>query len=308
MGLMGELRPQQLRDAAEFTAALRQLKERSGLTYRQLEQRAGERGEVLARSTLADVLGGKTAPRPELLAAFLRVCGEGDRVEEWLLAWRNVTRQQPAGADDGAPGRRGRLLAERRKALVLPAAVTLLCLVAVTAWALISAGEPGGRNDARDGRGASPVARPQLPTGQVRIRPAHADGLCVTEGHVDRYESVVAVQRPCGEVAPQTTTLAPAGDDTYRIQWYRPGQGRGCLTLLTDAAAAGLLEPRNACEQGTRFRVEPSGPQDGDRYVLHADGHGCLGIKDGSTSAGTEAALEPCRGGDGQVFVIDSAS
>ncbi|MFD6327694.1 hypothetical protein ACFWOL_33870 [Streptomyces sp. NPDC058442] len=34
-----------------------------------MEERAAQQGEVLPRSTLADVLGGSALPRPELLAA-----------------------------------------------------------------------------------------------------------------------------------------------------------------------------------------------------------------------------------------------
>ncbi|MFD0489090.1 hypothetical protein ACFQ0O_21085 [Saccharopolyspora spinosporotrichia] len=51
-----------------------------------MEERAAARGQVLARSTLAGVLGGKRLPRPELLAVFLHACGRGDEVPAWLRA------------------------------------------------------------------------------------------------------------------------------------------------------------------------------------------------------------------------------
>ncbi|WP_328968444.1 helix-turn-helix transcriptional regulator [Streptomyces sp. NBC_00239] len=94
----GERAPGHARNAAEFVTLMRALKERSGLTYRQLEERAAEQGEVLARSTLAGVLGGRTLPRPELLAAFVRACGDADRVGEWLTAWSTVAERQSAAA------------------------------------------------------------------------------------------------------------------------------------------------------------------------------------------------------------------
>ncbi|MGW3891063.1 RICIN domain-containing protein [Micromonospora chokoriensis] len=82
----GELRPDEAADPAEFVDLLRQLKDRSRLTYRQLEQRAAAVGDVLARSTAADVVRRNTLPRPEVVAAFVRACGAGDEVEAWLRA------------------------------------------------------------------------------------------------------------------------------------------------------------------------------------------------------------------------------
>lgn len=72
-------------DVAAFVAALRELKERSGFTLRQLEERA-------------------TLPRPELLAAFVRACGERDRLADWMLAYERLVREgtatDPASAGD----------------------------------------------------------------------------------------------------------------------------------------------------------------------------------------------------------------
>ncbi|MDG9675407.1 helix-turn-helix domain-containing protein [Micromonospora sp. DH14] len=82
----GERRPDEAADPAEFVDLLRQLKDRSRLTYRQLEQRAAAAGDVLARSTAADVVRRNTLPRPEVVAAFVRACGAGDEVEVWLRA------------------------------------------------------------------------------------------------------------------------------------------------------------------------------------------------------------------------------
>ncbi|MEU4474698.1 helix-turn-helix domain-containing protein [Micromonospora sp. NPDC023888] len=82
----GELRPDEATDPAEFVDMLRRLKDRSRLTYRQLEQRAAAAGDVLARSTAADVLRRSTLPRPEVVAAFVRACGAEDQVETWLRA------------------------------------------------------------------------------------------------------------------------------------------------------------------------------------------------------------------------------
>ncbi|MEU7027121.1 helix-turn-helix transcriptional regulator [Streptomyces sp. NPDC046275] len=69
--------PRSARTAAEFVAQLRRLKTRSGLTYRELSARATALGEVLPRSTVANMLSRTTLPRDELLAAFVRACGLG---------------------------------------------------------------------------------------------------------------------------------------------------------------------------------------------------------------------------------------
>lgn len=306
MGNTGEPLPQQTADAAEFVAALCRLKERSGLTYRQLEERAAEHGEVLARSTLAGVLGGKTAPRPELLAAFVRACGEGERVAEWLAARERVTRPQSAEAGSGKPSWRARLTGRSRRVGLL-VAVAVLSLVTATAWALVSTDEQDRTEAAGGGDSGSAGDSRLLPEGHVQIRPVLAEGLCLTDGYVERYGSQVAVQRPCDEVAPQTTTLEPLGGNVFRIQWYRPGLGKGCLTALTGKPVTGLLEPRDACAQGSRFRIEPSGSQGSGRYVFRVDDQGCLGIKGGDTSAGTEAVAEPCRSQRSQEFIVEPA-
>ncbi|MGW2024917.1 hypothetical protein [Streptomyces decoyicus] len=98
--------PADLRSAEEFMAALRALKARSGLTLRQLESRAADRGDVLPRSTVADILRKPTLPRPDLVAALVRACGEQDRLAEWTRAWKRLACEVPAaytGATDTGP-------------------------------------------------------------------------------------------------------------------------------------------------------------------------------------------------------------
>ncbi|GAA2240174.1 hypothetical protein GCM10010145_02240 [Streptomyces ruber] len=304
MGNTGELGPARAGDAGEFVEALRQLKKRSGLTYRQLEERAAERGEVLPRSTLADVLRGRTLPRPELLAAFLRACGEGERVPEWLETRERLARERSTEREAGPtdteepedsrpPARTRPPLRARTVYLLVTVAVVAVVGAAVRAWI------PSGGDD---------TALPDLSGGPVQIRPVSADGLCVTDGMSSRYGSYVAVQRPCGDVAPQETRLVPLGGNAYRIQWYRPDQGTGCLIVLTEGSAAGLLEPRNDCErQSSRFRIEPVASEEGDRVSIRVDGQGCLAIAGSDPSEGAEVVMEPCRDTDNQVFAVTPA-
>ncbi|MFD9391016.1 ATP-binding protein [Streptomyces sp. NPDC060000] len=103
MGNLGELSPYEARDAAGFVESMQQLKKRSGLTYRALEEQAARNGDVLARSTLADILRRTSLPHPDLLAAFVRACGDGHRVGAWLDAGNQVRRRLAEEADS-APG------------------------------------------------------------------------------------------------------------------------------------------------------------------------------------------------------------
>ncbi|MFI0262462.1 helix-turn-helix domain-containing protein [Streptomyces sp. NPDC017056] len=323
MDTRGNTDPAEARDVTEFLALLRELKERRGLTYRQLEQRAAEQGEVLARSTLADVLGGRRLPRPEVLAVFVRACGDGEQVAAWLDARENVAARSRTAATPGAEqtppdSRRIRRLPRIPRVPLLLVSVAVLALAALTAWMLTANGPSTGPSadssadhsePTPDGKDTARSAA--IPAGWVRIRPAVAPALCVTDGLVQdgRYDSLVAVQRPCGEVAPQRTRLERAGTDTYRIKWVHPARGEGCLTVLSAGRSAdGLLEARDACEAADTFRVDRA-PTTGkaDRYVFRAAGQQCLGVKDARTSAGTEVMLERCTGGKGQTFHIEPA-
>lgn len=323
---------QELRTAAELNAELRELKARSRLTYRQLEERAARHGELLPRSTLADVLRNGSLPRPELLAAFVRACGEGDDVDEWLAA-RQRAAESPAPSSESGPSTANapgpvRRLTDARRTRVVAVSVAAVAVVTVASWAAL-------RDSGGSGTPESAPTSTQLPRDQVLIRPLGSPGLCVTDGQVadNRYGSLVAVQRPCGETEPQTTTLEPVGKNAYRISWFRPDQGKGCLKALTSGPGKDLLEPWEACERTTAFRfvrMEPkeseqskqsgesersrasqdsgvSGKTVGRTYLIHVTDEKCVGIRAASTVAGAEAVVEPCSGTDAQLFVVEAA-
>ncbi|MDN0197314.1 helix-turn-helix domain-containing protein [Streptomyces sp. S.PNR 29] len=254
MGNMGELSPYDATDAAGFVASMRQLKERARLTYRELEERAAANGDVLARSTLADILRRTNLPRPEVLAAFVRACGDGQRLGAWLDARDRIAAGaaavpglvlgpdpeigSPAGEPADARPRR-----TRGRAYAMGAAVTVP-LLALTAWVLL----PGGP-------GAPPAASPA--DGWVTIRPARTPELCLTDGR-DRdgaYGSAVAVQLSCARATVPRTYLEPAGEGLYRIQWHHPEEGKGCLTVMTGGPVKGMLEERCTGAADQRFLV-----------------------------------------------------
>ena len=78
----------------EFVAAMRALKEWSGLTYRQLQRRAAAVDHVLPHSTIGAVLSRNTLPREELVTGFVRACGQD---EATAAAWLAVRKRIAAG-------------------------------------------------------------------------------------------------------------------------------------------------------------------------------------------------------------------
>ncbi|MFF8657693.1 RICIN domain-containing protein [Streptomyces huasconensis] len=318
----GGAAPEQARTPAEFVALLRQVKEVSGLTYRQLELRAAERGDLLPRSTVAGALSRAALPKAELVEALVRACEGEERVGAWLAARDRIASGEvppppasapaPAPAPTSAPSAAALVavagsgpvpaapaVARRRprsRVLTLAAGViVVVALAAVGASALNGSDEPPDPSPSDSAKAAG------VPSGVVRVQPLRAAGLCLTDGRdrEGRYGSHIAVFRPCGEAVPPTTELEPLGGGVYRVRWAHPEQGRGCLAAPTKGTAKGFLEPWNDCGAAARLRVE----RRGDAYVLRlADGR-CVGVN-GSAVAGAEAVLARCGGADAQRFLI----
>ncbi|MCM2388211.1 helix-turn-helix domain-containing protein [Streptomyces albipurpureus] len=118
--MSGSMHPNAASTPADLVAHMRRLKERSGLTYRQIAARAEEAGDILPSSTIAGALARQTLPREDLLKAFVRACTRDEQmVQSWAQAHRAVTAQgrQPAPLPLLAPSRARILpLASRRGA------------------------------------------------------------------------------------------------------------------------------------------------------------------------------------------------
>ncbi len=310
MGNPRDLSPDAARDAAGFVEVMKQLKELSGLTYRELEERAARNGEVLARSTLADVLRRTGLPRPEVLAAFVRACGDGERVDVWLAARERITEAEPEPEPAAPPSAvpaapppteepmeqeeppRPLRLPRNRRRLTLIGAALALPLLAVGAWALLPDGDGSDAADPADG--------------WVTIHPADDTGLCLTEGR-DRagaYDSAVAAHVPCAQAPVPRTYLEPAGEARYRVQWHHPEMGKGCLAVMDGGPVKGMIEPRDDCTGATLFTLEP-GPDGSDAFRLRATPDGrCVGTSGKEATEGTEAVMEPCADTRDQLYVI----
>ncbi|MFJ5726264.1 helix-turn-helix domain-containing protein [Streptomyces sp. NPDC093149] len=310
-----------VRDVADLVGLLRELKGRSGLPLRELERRAQAREELLARSTVSDMLRGTRLPSPETLAAYVRACGAAEAdVPAWLEARQRA--QEEAGTRPPEPGPGpGPAAADgtarrRTRWWVLAGAVTA-SLAAVLIWAL-SAVAPHSPPSAA--ASASPGAAEAKPLrGFAEIRPSRSPHLCLTEGRDTQgeYLNAVAAQLPCEEARPPHTYLRPvdpaASRATYFIEWQHPQHGRGCLTLRREGPGKDLLEPWpwkscDATRPYQHFRIEPIG-RTATRYLLRLeDTRRCVGLRNDSTETGADVTVEPCDGTADQEFLISSAA
>lgn len=291
------VRPESARDVAEFAALLRSLKKNSGLTLRQLEEKAAANGAVLPRSTVADMLRRDALPRPELLAVFVHACGDGPRLAEWLstrerlAAGPYLDRGQPgpAVADAEAPAPR-----PTKRWLVAATAVAVVTTAAIAAAVLLT-------------RPSGPQALPA--DGWYLLRPGHtADrDLCVGEGRErnKRTDRPLAVQRPCAGLVPDTY-LEAVGHGVYLIKWNHPAHGWGCLSVDEAALDDGmLLAPRDCTSAADqRFLLQPA-PKG---FVLRPVHSGkCVGLLGGpaEVDAGAELSQATCSGQADQVFLLE---
>ncbi|MDX2692527.1 helix-turn-helix domain-containing protein [Streptomyces ipomoeae] len=330
-----ELDPGAARTSAEYVALLRRLKEHSGLTFRQLEQKAAERGDILARSTLADVLRRDALPRAEIVTALVRACGVPKNDEPaWLEARERIASASDDGGDasdeeressrsveprfgsgdsrdsrTGGTSRTGRT--SRTAAVAAVASLGTVALLVIGVVVLLPQGgdtSSTGGADAKasksSGASMNPAATPLGPgpaPGLSRIRPARAPELCLTDGDVRAAggeSKLVAVQRPCAEAVPPRTYLLRADNGLYRIQWDNPEFGKGCLTLLNDGDFRHMLEPWDDCEVGGSsqlFRIERVEGTDGWRLRPAQGDEVCVGIRGAAEEEGAAAVAEGCE-------------
>ncbi|MEE1757123.1 helix-turn-helix domain-containing protein [Streptomyces sp. SP18CS02] len=264
--------PREACDPGEFIARLQALKDWSGLTYRDLSARAAAVGDVLPRSTVANMLTRTTVPREELLTAFVRACGVGpEALDSWLAVRKELAVR---GRAEPAPGRCAGPEQPDREADGRPGGEPgdLLGRVGGT--------PPGGAAD--HGPGAGPAddgavdgslwwgARPLVPlicvlalvvavttvlsfmrgggerhpesaesaepvgpgAGPVRIRAVHS-GLCLNERPGERNGQVYQV--PCAEADTPRYSLVQLAGGLWRLRTDHPDFGPGCSGIPVDA-------------------------------------------------------------------------
>ncbi|OKK06604.1 hypothetical protein AMK26_11435 [Streptomyces sp. CB03234] len=332
----GELAPdpREAHDPAGFIERLQALKDWSGLTYRELSTRAEAVGDVLPRSTVANMLARTTVPREELLTTFVRACGAGpEALENWLTVRKELAvRGHYAGAegsggfgDSGAgreaagPGDAGSRAAAadgrgtdagtpapgprrtRWRVLVPVVGVLALVIAALTVVAFV-------RGDDTDHvrQRAAPVTAPAA--GSVDVRAVHS-GLCLNERRGQRSGQVYQV--PCAGAVVPRYSLVPLSGGLWRLHSDHPDYGPGCSGIPVEAVeqdGAPLMD-QECGKRGPReaFRIEPfPDPAQGYR-IRSAHSELCLEVRDASAEPWTDVVQRACDDdtGAGQLFSFD---
>ncbi|KDN81084.1 helix-turn-helix domain-containing protein [Kitasatospora cheerisanensis] len=310
--------PARARDAAQFVALLRELREGSGLTYRALEKRAAELGETLPRSTVAAVLRHDQLPRPEVLRAFLLACGHQGPPAAWLEARARLASGKEEPDDTGGagpstpapppppvPGSR-RLL---RGAALLGVLLAVLC--AVVGVLALRNGPARSSGPARSAGTAAPHGSaaqdpPPLAAGAYRIRPT-GSGLCLGESAVHDSGGRVT-QVDCANAVP-TYVLEPGADGLYTIRSLHPVLGHGCLGVDSGLLTEGATLMNDYCgRRGTaeRFRLRPSPDGSGAYLIRPAHTDACVTVPGGIATPGASVLQLPCATTPtGQTFALE---
>ncbi|GEB56891.1 RICIN domain-containing protein [Streptomyces gardneri] len=285
--------PREVRNAAEFVACLQALKDWSGLTYRELTARAEAQGEILPRSTVANMLARATVPREELLVSFVRACGVGpDGMVEWQAVRKELAVRRAYGRADGGPAEDA---ADPGADPDADAAATrpvedaepvegIEPVEAVGPSAVVWPGEPA---ESPDGSPDTPRPGPRS-----RIRRALVATVALT-GLVLAGVSVVAVVRDGhGAHPPRTLTAPAAGDVRIRVI------GRDlCLSERRGARTGQIHQVPCVDAKVPLYSLKDLG---GGRWRIVSDhqdyGPGCSGIPSGGRIP--DAAYEDSECGD----------
>ncbi|MEV5544491.1 RICIN domain-containing protein [Saccharopolyspora shandongensis] len=310
--------PRDARNATEFVAAMRQLRTRTELSFRSLERRAEQNGDVLPSSTTSAALARDKLPRAELVAAYVRACGgDAGTVESWVSARAAIAvgaSSDPDPDPDPGPEPEPELSGPddvaddvarstpRRHIAILAGVALVVGGLATTGTMLIA-----GKDDEQQ----PPVAAPQPVavsdlTGPLRL--AHT-GLCVGEGPEKfvSQERIVLGQHDCASAFPPIT-LEPVADG-YRLLLQHPTKGTGCVTVDYGGTNTDVLLTGAQCEDDRadqRFTFEQvSAPAAGYRMHSVAGAQWCIGVFQRSTDPGAQLVQQLCDGGPHQVFTLN---
>lgn len=293
--------PREARDAAGFVAAMRTLRGRVELSFRMLERRAKQAGDVLPTSTMNAALSRDKLPRADLVAAFVRACG-GDEptVDAWLAA--------RAGLANGGeePAERSRRLG---MVLAVGAAVALVA-VALVVYALTSGETPNAAPDKAGSPDTASVGAEE--PNFIVIQTAHNREMCLGEvTEQGNPERIVLGQQECATAGPPISIEPVRKDGPYRLILHHPEYGPGCVTVDLGGADPGLLLAGADCQDDRadqQFTLEPAdSPADGHRLRSVSGTTWCIGILNRSTEPGVQLMQEPCADNNPyQVFILQS--
>jgi hypothetical protein len=299
--------PREARDAAGFVAAMRTLRGRVELSFRVLERRAEQAGDVLPTSTMNAALSRDKLPRADLVAAFVRACG-GDEptVEAWLAARAALAN----GGEEPEQAERPRRSRRREMVLAVASAVALVA-VAIVVYALTTDEAPNASPDIAGSSGTTSVAAEE--PNVIVIQTAHNRELCLGEvtERGNPEQRIVLGQQECATAGPPISVEPVGKDGPYRLILHHPQYGPGCVTVDLGGADPGLLLAGADCQDDRadqQFTLEPvDSPADGHRLRSVSGATWCIGVLNRSTEPGVQLMQEPCADNNPyQVFVLQS--
>ncbi|MCX2181765.1 hypothetical protein KV205_14665 [Streptomyces sp. SKN60] len=330
--------PRSARTPADFVAHLRRLKTRSGLTYRELSARATALGEVLPRSTVANMLSRATLPREELLAVFVRACGAGaEEAAEWEAVRRELAvgageageeeaRAEAPGAEapvwpGGAEPEEGReagpeadlgpeLESEsepERESELEPGPggrrrLGLVGVIGVAGLVLAAVSVVALVRDGTPAHGGGP------PEGPVTIR-AVDSGLCLGERRGDRSGQVR--QLACADAGVPRYSLKRLADAHWRLVTAHPDYGPGCSGLPSGGRIPDAALEDSECGDPTRIESFTLTPHGTGYRIAPADSatpDTCITVTDAPGGEGAPLTQAPCRAdAKGQLFAFEQA-
>lgn len=265
--------PKDAHTPAEFVATMRRLRSWADLSYRQLERKAEDAGDVLPRATISGALTRGDLPREELLIAFVRACGgDAATVDAWVDARRRLAMSgEPLapGTDDGAEdplpdstvglptgtdattgpdsetdsdsdsdsdaaGDAGL----RRRNRTLPAALTGACVIAgvlllIALWP--QGNKPG--NDKADAphAGASPAAPTPSASSAVPASPSTSPGSSPSPGAESGNPLPAGAEtQPTKAPTAQSEPASPAPEGMPKVGWVRMHPASSSSLCITE--------------------------------------------------------------------------
>ncbi|WP_431921115.1 hypothetical protein [Nonomuraea jabiensis] len=245
MPLSEDIDPTLARTVADLAACLRRVQIQAGNpSLRELEQRARRRGRRMPRSTVGDMLTGKSLPRQALMLTFLQACGINPGEDpRWLVAWNRLADQ-----DSEAPGQEHQPLSADLLADVRAAGLTRIGTTYLTdmQWSALFAGvreldiymaygQTWTRMHARDL--ARVAARPGA---RIRVVLADPEDERTVAVLADRFDLTVAeLQRRIADTRAEYAAMRSQTGATIEI-FYRRGDRMFSFYRLDDTAVLGF--------------------------------------------------------------------
>ncbi|WP_433269175.1 hypothetical protein ACQPZF_06215 [Actinosynnema sp. CS-041913] len=325
------LRPPRAADAAEFVAAMRELRVRSGYSFRQLERRSARVGEVLPSSTLSSALTRSTLPREQIVTALVRACG-GD--EDTAAAWALVRADLAAAAVEAAEPEAVELEAAEPETAEIDAAeretqqpnppeyapteptrrsshYRWLALAAVAAAIVLVAVLPNIPK-AADQPGAAPTSTTTTTTDATTAETTTTAEAATSAG------AAPVVQNPNPTAQPAPTTTAPPQQQPQPPPVGAPGDGIQRIRLGHTGLCVGegqekfTSAPRTVLGQHDCATASPPTglerlPDGAFRIKLHHPefGVGCATVDYGGTDPGVLLAGDNCGDRPEQKFTLE---